>query len=255
MHMYGWMADYRERSLVHSDLFRDMLINQVILNRGQVYDLPWLSRFQGICVLPETILREIVSRSVVVNGTSYFVLTRDFWIRLDRSIQEAWILQWLADSVNESEISPVCPETLSVPPSYQPLVERYAGRFPDSSGANCFAAALALSTGNIETAEHIIRLWLHEEPFFRSLQAGGYRFAVDIFDDRKMSAIQSDDVIIWINKGGGAVHAAFCVAFGYVFNKMGQNWQQPWSVVPVKQVFGYNDVLLEGGKIAIYRKY
>lgn len=45
-----------------------------------------------------------------------------------------------------------------------------------------------------------------------------------------------------------------CIASGFVFNKMGQSWEQPWSVIDIKEILDYGEVISGGGTIVIYRK-
>lgn len=66
--------------------------------------------------------------------------------------------------------------------------------------------------------------------------------------------IEPLDVVTWLSKDGHLVHASFCVAPGYFFNKMGQSWEQPWLILRIADLVDYDDVVSEGGKMVLYRK-
>jgi len=103
-------------------------------------------------------------------------------------------------------------------------------------------------------AEEIIRLWLHQAPFFRMLDSIGYLPCMQVRDEEGLDNMQASDVLVWKNQAGEGIHAAFCIASSFVFNKMGQSWEQPWSVIDIKEILDYGEVISGGGKIVIYRK-
>ena len=111
-----------------------------------------------------------------------------------------------------------------------------------------------MATGALAKAEHIIHVWLHQEPFLRSLRSEGYRPVHEIHYGDTSDAIKSLDVLVWSKGDGQMIHASFCVAPGYVFNKMGQSWEQPWFILRLKAVLDYENVLSTGGKLIVYRK-
>lgn len=254
---YVWMADATQRLHIDADLLQDILMEQVKLHRGQVYDHTWRLRLQteqAVQDLSERRWQQLFQQYQVHDGSYHFVLTHDVWAVLPRSVQDAWILEWLNDHLVDDEVVPIDPRHVPVPDSYRPLVIKYSGCFADTSGANCFAATLAMATGTLAKAEHIIHLWLHQEPFLRSLCAEGYHPVHEIHHGDKIDAIESLDVLVWSNKDGRMVHASFCVAAGYVFNKMGQCWEQPWLVLRIEDVIDYDKVVSTGGKLIVYRK-
>src|SRR5262249_22308292 len=156
--------------------------------------------------------------------------------RFPRNVQEAWVLQWLNDQLLDDEVVPINPDHVPVPDTLRPLVLKYSGCFAEASGANCFAATLAMATGTLAQTEQIIHLWLHQQPFLRALGAQGYHPVQEIHHGDTIDAITAFDVLVWSNEEGHLVHAAFCVAPGYVFNKMGQSWEQPWLVLRIEDV-------------------
>jgi hypothetical protein len=254
---YVWMADAKERLHIDADLLQDILMDQVRLHRGQVYDHAWRLRLQNAGVmddLSEQTWQRLFQHHQVHDGSSHVVLTHDIWTTLPRSVQATWLLEWLNDQLVDDEAVPINPSEIPVPDSYRPLVMKYSGCFADASGANCFSATLAMAMGTLAKAEHIIHLWLHQEPFLRSLLSQGYQVIQEFHQGDKISAIEPLDVLVWSNGDGHMVHASFCVAPGYVFNKMGQNWQQPWLVLRLEDVLNYNEVVSTGGKLVVYRK-
>lgn len=254
---YVWLADAPQRLHLDADLLQDILLEQVRLHRGQVYDLTWYLRLQTEQAAPDLHERkwqQFFQRYQVDDGSPYVVLTHDVWTVLPRNVQETWVLEWLNDQLADDATVPIHPSRVPIPTSHRPLVMEYSGRFADAGGANCFAATLAMATGTLAQAEQIISLWLHEEPFLRALCAQGYHPVHELRHGDTSDAITSLDVLVWSNQEGRLVHAAFCVAPGYVFNKMGQSWAQPWLVLRIEDVFDYNEVVSTGGTLIVYRK-
>jgi hypothetical protein len=254
---YVWMADTTQRLYIDADLLQDILMDQVKLRRGQIYDHTWplgLQTERAAYDLHERNWQQLFQRYQVHDGSPHVILTHDVWAMLPRNVQEAWVLEWLNNQLVDDEVVPINPSHVPIPDALRPLVLKYSGCFADASGANCFAATLALATGTLAQAEQIIYLWLHQEPFLRALCAQGYHPVHEIHHRDKSDAITSLDVLVWSSKDGQMIHAAFCVAPGYVFNKMGQSWAQPWLVLRIEDVLDYNEVISTGGKLTVYRK-
>ncbi len=254
---YVWMADATQRLYLDADLLQDILRDQVRLHRGQVYDHTWCLRIQDeakMYGLQERSWQQLFQRYQVYDGSTHFILTHDLWTALPQGVQEAWILAWLNDQLVDDAVVPINPCDVPVPDSHRPLVMKYSGRFADASGANCFAATLAMAMGTLAKTEHIIHVWLHQEPFLRSLRAAGYHPVQEIHHGDTIDAIKALDVLIWANGDGHIVHASFCVAPGYVFNKMGQSWEQPWLILRIEDVLDYNQVISTEGTLIVYRK-
>ena len=128
--------------------------------------------------------------------------THDLWAMLPKSVQDAWVLEWLNDQLVGDEVVPINPYDVPVPDSHRSLVMEYSGCFADASGANCFAATLAMATGTLAKAEQIIHLWLHQEPFLRSLCSQGYHSVYEIHHGDAIDAIASLDILVWSNEDG-----------------------------------------------------
>ena len=251
---YVWLADASGRLQIDTDLLQDILMEQVRLHRGQVYDDTWLLRLQVDRDLNASVWQNILQHGRVNDLARHVVLTHDVWTALPRGVQEAWLLEWLNDQLVNDEVIPVNPDDIPVPASHRPLVMKYSGCFAEASGANCFAATLALAAGTLARAERVIDLWLHQEPFLRALRAEGYHPVDEMQSGASIDEIKPLDVLIWLNSEGLPVHASFCVAPGYVFNKMGQSWEQPWFVLRVEDILDYDEAISNGGKLVLHRK-
>ena len=254
---YMWMSDAVQRAQISADLLRDIFAQQIKLHRGQIYDESWILCLQSKQAMHEPSnfnWQNIVSSHPVNDLSPYFVLTHDVWNTLPKDMQETWLLEWLNDQLVEDEVQPINPANLPVMASHRLLVMKYSGRFAETGGANCFAATLAMAMGEITRAENVIYLWLHQEPFRRALHAEGYRPAHELHSVERGDEIEPLDVLVWSNNDEKLVHASFCIAPGYVFNKMGQSWEQPWLVLPIEDIIDYDKTISTGGKITIYRK-
>lgn len=160
--------------------------------------------------------------------------------------------QWVTDALDEvNSMELTLPD---MPEDWRYALEPLVGRFPLDHGANCFAAALAGASGSPEMAMRIAPLWLHADPFLRSLTAFGYQHVGDIFDHREVSRARPLDVWVWWTGDSVPIHASFCVSGTHAFIKMGQSREQPWMVIPVAQIMDYAGCVSAGGHIRIYRK-
>lgn len=187
---YVWMAETTRSAQVEADFWQDMLLSQVHLQRGQVYDDAWFLRLQNeraVYDLMDGGWQDILRPCQVNDLSHHVILTHGIWTSLPREVQAIWLLEWLNDQLVEDEVVPVNPSDIPLPASHQPLIMKYSGCFADVSGANCFAATLAMATGTLVLAEQIIDLWLHQEPFLRALHAQGYH-AVLRYTGRTRSA-------------------------------------------------------------------
>lgn len=86
------------------------------------------------------------------------------------------------------------------------------------------------------------------------LDSIGYKPCMETQEASELDSLQPSDVLVWKNQAGEGIHAAYCIASGFVFNKMGQSWEQPWSVIDIKEILDYGEVISGGGTIVIYRK-
>lgn|GEM_PF-2021660 len=249
-----WASSSKLRSQLPQDLLERIYQEQQRLNRGQVFDAEWIGWLERHFSLPEACKRLLDTHVFQTAGMRYLILTYEIWQTLPIDVREQTLLRWLASRLEQEPRSWNLDE---IPDSHQaslPLLRSHAGHFSDSSGANCFAASLALCMENHVQAEEIIRLWLHQAPFFRMLDSIGYLPCMQVRDEEGLDNMQASDVLVWKNQAGEGIHAAFCIASSFVFNKMGQSWEQPWSVTDIKEILDYGEVISGGGKIVIYRK-
>lgn len=254
---YVWMSDASQHSQIATDLLQDILADQVKLHRGQVYDDAWRLRLQNKQAgreLSDTDWQNIFHHYQVNDPSRHFILTHDVWSTLPKNVQETWLLEWLNDQLVDDAVTPINPHDVPIVASHQPLVMRYSGCFAETGGANCFAAALAMAMGELRRTETVINLWLHQEPFLRAIHAEGYSPVHEVHNRDKINGIEPLDVLVWSKSDGCLVHASFCVAPGYVFNKMGQNREQPWLVLRIEEIIDYDEVISAGGKLIIYRR-
>ena len=98
------------------------------------------------------------------------------------------------------------------------LLNRYAPR----SGPNCFAAALEWASGGRRGWQ---QLWLHPEPFLRGLQAEGFKTTRGL--------ARAGDVLV-VRKQRKPVHAAVLVDSEWIFEKPGQDFYEPYRLLPRK---------------------
>ncbi len=239
-----------ELSPLTEPLREDILRAQVQLNRGQVYDPQWIMQMEGAA-------KRFQSRKlcpILVDGKESIVLTHAVWSGLPENVKTNWLLRWLSEQVNPQGESVQLPPETPLPIRSREIVSHYASTFPDISGPNCFAATIAAAVGNPDMASTIIRQWLHAGPFFRLLAAHGYEKMRQLCLSDAGTAIQPHDVLVWETRDNDPIHAAYAVSDKLVFNKWGQFWHQPWQIVPLKEVFDYNDALSEGGRISVYRQ-
>jgi len=249
-----WASSSNLRSQLPQDLLERIYQEQARLNRGQVYDAEYISWLERHFSLPEACKRLLDTHVFQNKGKRHMILKYEIWQALPREAREHWLLSWLSARLEHEPRSWNLDEIPASHPASLPLLRSHAGRFSDSSGANCFAASLALCMENHVQAEEIIRLWLHQGPFFRMLDMIGYIPCLKLRDESGLDNIQPSDVLVWKNHAGEDIHAAYCIASGFVFNKMGQSWEQPWSVIDINEILDYGETISGGGMIVIYRK-
>ncbi|MCU1673368.1 MAG: hypothetical protein JWN77_1481 [Frankiales bacterium] len=103
-----------------------------------------------------------------------------------------------------------------------PDAQRLAGRFPASSGPNCFGTVMAAA--GIEGAEAV---WLQREPFEEWLS----RATVPGGNDA-----EAGTVLVWRSPEGAVEHAAVTLGGGWAMHKPSQGWMSPTKVLAVHDV-------------------
>ncbi|WP_141136677.1 hypothetical protein [Paenibacillus herberti] len=247
---YVWTASPQDLKRVPPELLSDIRKEQLQLSRGYFYSESWLQKHGQAEVLTHTDIDTIDN-----DGEKWLVLTYEGWHSLQHAVQESLMQALIWERLAEQPSSLHHELLPDLPSHLEALVMRYANRFADSSGANCFAATLAFASGRIDHAQSIIDLWLHESPFRRGLATLGYGVTATFEDKSQVTDNQTLDVLVWEDKQGIGQHAAFCLTQDYVLNKMGQSWVQPWSIVSFDDVADYNGILSSEGRIVVHRKF
>ncbi|MCI0184808.1 hypothetical protein [Sulfoacidibacillus ferrooxidans] len=222
-------------------LQRTLLEYQVKCGRGHVYDEHWFSDFE-----------QPNSNVVTVDSNRYYLLTLEDWQQFSVEDRKRWIIKWLKNWDENTRVETILDEHVEVSERVPyNLVKKYAGTYAEQSGPNCFAAAIAMVVGG-EQCHTLISQWLHQEPFFRLLEAHVYS-KVTMLHEMDFSLVEPADVLVWITENHVAGHAAYAVTGDLVFQKHGQGWESPWQILMINDVW-YNEYLDAGGSISIYRR-
>ncbi len=142
-----------------------------------------------------------------------FLLRFDAWWSLTRAQRFVWLRAFVSDGLEMNRLYG------------HPLM-----RFFESSGANCFATALAALEKNQAQAVMIARLWLTETVFQTQLEMRGY--CAKGFD--KDGIFERHTVLTWHNSSGKMVHAATCLGNDLWLNKDSQAWYSPVQVISTR---------------------
>ena len=252
-----WNMDFPELSVVvllskqqflHLDarIRAHLLEHQVQCGRGHIYLRDWFSEFV-----------ESPKGLFTFEGREYYSLTSEDWWDFNDSSRKQWFLKWMKEWRKEQATG-----VLDFPNDHKtvpyPFIREYAGTFADTSGPNCFAAAIgtAVAAANPDHQSNgnvLIHQWMHPEPFFRLLQAIGYDKTLEVRNSNEFRHLLPADVLVWESKEGVAIHAAFAVSNDLMFQKQGQGWECPWQVLRLNDV-GYSHCLDNDGIISIHRK-
>lgn len=109
---------------------------------------------------------------------------------------------------------------------FAPRARGMAGRFPASSGPNCFGAVMG-ATGEAG-AEHE---WVHQPDFEAWLSRRARR---------RRRADEPGTILLWRDTGGVPRHAALTLLDGWGLEKPSQDWFTPWMIVPVADIVREN---------------
>jgi hypothetical protein len=232
------IAYFKAIDIKDSDLRSKLFTHQAALGRGQIYRYAWVEEVDASC---HEKLKESHSAA-----NDVIILTHDAWVEIPENIKQRWLLKWLGERI-EPAMQNV--KMGHVPEYSERLARCYASTFPPGSGANCFSAAIGAFLGD----HHIVENWLNIEQFFEIVNKSGLRKHDEITQMSDMDCFRAHDVLVWENRDGVAIHAAYAISDQVLFNKMGQFWFQPWQFVCLEQVFDYAGCLTKGGRISIYR--
>jgi hypothetical protein len=175
----------------------------------------------------------------------YFKITHDAWIHMPEGVRQTWLLKWLHERIESVALDV---KSGVIPEYSERVLSRYISAFPSKSGSNCFSAAVGAYLGS----DNIIENWLNTERFFEILTHEGLNKCEEITLLGNKSFLP-DDVLVWEQASGNAIHAAYAISEEHLFNKTGQFWFQPWQVITIEHIFDYANCLTDGGRICIYR--
>jgi hypothetical protein len=171
-----------------------------------------------------------------------FMIQNFIWESLSPHIQSQFILNYAALWTDEraafNEINDYSRNEIRN--EYQNL-SAFFETFSSKNGPNCLAAAAAAFNEDIS----VIREWMHPERFFEILRNNQY---IKINTEE----LEKQDVLVWKDKEGQAVHAATLLNSRYCFNKHGQTMFNPWQVLAVQDVI--DSWSGEKFQMEIYRK-
>ncbi len=171
---------------------------QIKAKRGLVFTL---AEAKGFGVPAEFLKRD--------SYEDHFILRFDAWWALTRAQRFFWLRAFVSEGLSMKSVYA------------HPLM-----RFFPSSGANCFATALAATEKLSTRAVIIARLWLTETVFQAQLEARGYQPRA--FDD---SVFARYTVLTWHDSSNKMVHAATCLGNSLWLNKDSQAWFSPVQVL------------------------
>ncbi len=171
---------------------------QIKAKRGLVFTI---AEAEGFGVPAEFLKRD--------SYKDHFILRFDAWWSLTRAQRFFWLRAFVSEGLSMKSVYA------------HPLM-----RFFPSSGANCFATALAATEKISTRAVSIARLWVTETVFQAQLEARGYQPRA--FHD---SDYQRYTVLTWHDSSGKMVHAATCLGNDLWLNKDSQAWFSPVQVL------------------------
>lgn len=217
----------RLTSAVRTQLLRE----QWRLGRGQIYDQPVV---REVCSGYPRAYAMVEEFAFETRDGVKIALQYDVWRTLPREVQWRW-LQWFVAQDREECLSPSLGEDIwaAMDERYRHTVRRLAGTFAPASGPNCFSTTAAVIAPTAKAADDIAALWLHQQPFYRYLDALGFR-QTDFLDD--IDAVSPGSVLVWIDEAGTAQHACFVPAPGLALNKDAQGWFAPRQLLPLHHV-------------------
>ncbi|MBS4172815.1 hypothetical protein [Bacillus sp. FJAT-49736] len=190
------------------------------LNRGLIY--PWTLVEEVLKELP--LSKEDKTRNLMkpyifdVDGETCVAFQKEMWC------QAPQILRWkMLMKIAESYIDEI-PEVEEA--FLSPFLRKYSNRFPAINGPNCFAAALAAATEDVQASEWIINQWIHPDTFLLGLEMRGYKEL-----ECELDQLEPKDILVWKNQNAAFIHASFHLGKGLFFNKDGQTFFNRWQII------------------------
>jgi hypothetical protein len=197
-------------SRLEPDLQRALNAAQVQLNRGLTFPL---EEARGFGIAPEFLERDGVDASLN--------LRRDAWDALPRDARFAWLESYISEDTTNCLSSSL---TMHARKRHRHALT-LVGWLP-TSGANCFATALAQVTRDRSVAG----LWLQAPTLQRALEARGYK------EKTFTGTLEADAVLVWRGADGTWAHACAGLGEGLVLNKDAQAWYAPRQIIALDTV-------------------
>ncbi len=194
------------RSIAHSRVLSDELRDTF-----RLYAIPdhhhivWLDRAGSASLSPETVRTQP---------------TRHLWPTRSTPYDRRRTTSWVARSIHPVDHSPPPEGVWRRAADVLPDARRLAGRFPLTSGPNCFATVMAAA--GVPDAEGT---WMQREPF------------EDWLADHTIAGGNDSlpgTVLVWRDRGGSVGHAGVTLGDGHYLHKPSQGWMTPALVLPVR---------------------
>lgn len=210
---------------------RALLRAQWRLGRGQIYDHGVARDLCG---------RSVAARAALTTGTfdmdagDKVALQYRTWWALPEEVRRRWLCWFVAQECGDcGAAAPTEEQWAALDGRYRAVVRHLAGHFLSRSGPNCFSTTLAALAPDEAHADAIARLWLHQTPFLRALEAQGFR---QIGRVEGVEECAPGMVLLWQDEGGVAQHACFVAGWGWVLNKDAQGWFVPRQLISLQRV-------------------
>ncbi|PEJ48463.1 hypothetical protein CN692_23685 [Bacillus sp. AFS002410] len=225
------------------ELQKAVLIEQIRLNRGYIFELDELRKVIGD--IPVEVQNALDTFSINIDGMKMITLQGFLWENFLTEIRTNILLYVANMFVDMDSISDV--SYLNALKREYPSIVSLLNTFGSKNGPNCLGAELIALQKDEDTITSYLNKWVLPAEFYKELKNKDY---VRIETD----SIQSNDVLIW-EKDHNTFHSCFVLSNGLVFNKQGQTMFNPYQCLPLEDVLNnWNWVEASGGHLVIYRK-
>lgn len=136
----------------------------------------------------------------------------------------AKLVRWIEAGTRPSLHELARPQLQHASQGLLPRAAELAGRFPASSGANCFGTVMAAAGDPVE------KDWVQLDQFQTWLDERTRPAAEGRVDDS-----QAGQVLVW-HQDGHLAHAAVTISDGWVLQKPSQSWSSPVGVWTVQEI-------------------
>ncbi len=200
------------------ELQTKLIAFQIEFHRGQIYDLAFARGVLGD--IPAFLEPDIFEDK--------FVLHFDVWNAFAPGIRFKWLAAYVSIDREDCLSSSLPKNTWAQLPAQ---VRALAGRFSNSSGANCFATVIAGLTPDLLESQMVAQEWMWSPDFLQALQKLGFHDAGFL-----ENPVKPGSVLIWSNEHGIQIHACLTLEFGLVLNKDAQSWFAPRQICTLESI-------------------